>query len=403
MEYGTVVKIYFSGVDSMIFVGIDVAKNSHFASAVNSDGEVILQPFSFSNSAEGFNLLLSKLDLPSIEHYFIGLESTGHYSDNIVSFLFSKGFKIGIINPIQSDALRNSNIRKTKNDKIDTFLIIQCLMLGKYTLFKQSDFDILKLKTLCRFRFDITQSKTRLKTQLTSCIDLIFPELQSFFHGNLHSKSARATLTKFTSPASISKVRVNTLAKVLVSTSRGRYSYDDAVYLKKLAANSIGIDNPATCIQVKSLIKQLDLLDEQITSIDLEIKSIMDYLNSPILTIPGISYTLGSMIISEIGDISKFSNPTKLLAYAGLDPSVRQSGNFNASSTRISKRGSKHLRYAIHTAASIIIFNNDTFYEYYTTKRSKGKSYRNAIGHVSNKLVRVIFKILTENIPFNLS
>lgn len=387
----------------MIYIGIDIAKNSHFASAVNSDGEVIFSPFSFSNSEEGFNLLLSKIKDFSINDCLIGLESTGHYSDNIVSFLYSNGFKIGIINPIQTDSLRNSNIRKTKNDKIDTFLIAQCLMLHKFTLFTETDFNILKLRTLCRFRFDIVQSRSRLKTQLTGCIDLIFPELYAFFNKNLHSKSAYAILCKFTSPKCIANARINSIAKILASASRGRYSFDKATALKQLATKSIGIDNPAMSIQIKFLISQINLLDEQINSIDNEIKLIMDELNSPILTIPGIGYTLGSTILSEIGDISKFSAPKKLLAYAGLDPSVKQSGNFNSSSTKISKRGSKHLRYAIHQAASIIIFNNDTFNEYYTAKREKGKSYRNAIGHVSNKLVRVIFKLLTENTPFNLS
>jgi len=385
----------------MIFVGIDIAKNSHFASAVNSDGEIIFSPFRFSNSNEGFNLLLSKLNAFSTNQYFIGLESTGHYSDNLVAFLYSKGFKIGIINPIQTDSLRNSNIRKTKNDKVDTFLIAQCLMLGKYTLFKQYDFNIIKLKSLCRFRFDIINSRTRLKTQLVGCVDLIFPELYTFFNENLHSNSARAILLNFTSPSVIAKKRIDSISSVLSKASRGRYSYNDAVRLKNIAKSSIGIDNPSICLQVKYLINQISLLDEQIDSIDSDIKDIMDSLDSKILTIPGISYTLGAMIISEIGDISRFSNPTKLLAYAGLDPTTKQSGNFSASCTRISKRGSKHLRYAIHTAASIIIFNNDAFYEYYTTKRQKGKSYRNAIGHVSNKLVRVIFKLLTENISFN--
>lgn len=386
----------------MIYIGIDVAKFSHFASAVNSDGEVLLNPFPFSNSFEGFNLLLSKLNCFHIDDCIIGLESTGHYSDNLVFFLFQKGFKIGIVNPIQSDSLRSSNIRKTKNDKIDTFLIAQCLMLHKYTPFSKTDFNILKLKTLCRFRFDIIQSKTRLKTQMTGCVDLVFPELNSFFK-DLHSKSAHAILIKYTSPRNIAKARTDSIFKVLNNASRGKYSYDDAANLKKLSSSSIAIDNPSMCIQIIYLIKQIDLLDEQIMNIDTDIKKIMDEINSPILTIPGISYTLGAMILSEIGDISKFPNPTKLLAYAGLDPSVKQSGNFNATNTRISKRGSKHLRYAIHTAASIIIWNNDTFYEYYTSKCSKGKPYRNAIGHVSNKLVRVIFKILTENIPFNLS
>jgi len=387
----------------MIYIGIDIAKSSHFASAVNSDGQVVFKPFAFSNSIEGFNLLLSKIQNFQSNQCLIGLESTGHYSDTLVAFLFSKGFNIGIINPIQTDSLRNSNIRKTKNDKIDTFLIAQCLMLGKFTLFQQKNLSMLKLRTLSRFRFDITQSRTRLKTQLTGCVDLVFPELYSFFKGNLHLKSAHAILSKFTSPQCIAKTRIDTITKTLATASRGAYSYDDAVLLKKLASSTIGVDNPAMCTQIQFLIKQIELLDEQISSIDADIKCIMDSLNSPILTIPGISYTLGSTILGEIGDISKFSSPTKLLAYAGLDPSVKQSGCFCATNTKISKRGSKHLRYAITYAASVIIHNNDTFYNYYTTKRNEGKAYRCALGHVSNKLVRVIFKLLTENIPFNLS
>lgn len=387
----------------MIYIGIDIAKFSHFASVVNSDGEILIEPFQFKNSNEGFNLLLSKINVFPLEECLVGLEATGHYSDNIVSFLSGKNFKIGIINPIQSDSLRNSNIRKTKNDKIDTFLICQCLMLHKYTLFSQSTPIISNLKTLCRFRFDITQSKTRLKTQLTGCVDQVFPELHSFFHNNLHSKSATAILMKYTSPACISKARINTLSKVLANASRGKYSYDNAVILKKIAATSIAIDNPAMCMQIRNLIEQINLLDKQVASIDMQIKEIMDTINSPICTIPGIGYNLGSIIISEIGDISKFCSPAKLLAYAGLDPSVKQSGCFCATNTKISKRGSKLLRYAITYASFVIIHNNDTFYNYYTTKRAEGKGHRNALGHVSNKLVRVIFKLLTENIPFNLS
>lgn len=387
----------------MIFIGIDVAKNSHFASAVNSDGSVVVSPFAFSNTKDGFELFLSKFKDFDVSQCLIGLESTGHYSDNLVTFLFSRNYKIGIINPIQTDSLRNSNIRKTKNDKLDTKLIAECLILGKYSLFAKKDAQIVRLRTLCRFRFDVVQSRTRLKTQLTGCVDLVFPELYNFFKGNLHLKSSYAILSTYPLPKDIAKVRIDTLTKKLSSASRGAYSYNEAVRLKNIARDSIGIENNAMAIQVKYLIEQINLLDEQINSLDLEIKSIMDSLNSLILTIPGIGYTLGAMILSEIGNISRFSNPAKLLAFAGLDPTVKQSGNFNATNTRISKRGSKHLRYAISYASAVIIHNNNTFYQYYTSKRQKGKGYRNAIGHVSNKLVRVIFKILTENIPFNLS
>ena len=387
----------------MIFIGIDIAKNTHFASAVNSDGEILVNPFSFENSKKGFDLFLFKFKNIDLDNCLVGLESTGHYGDNLICFLFPKGFKIGIINPIQTNSLRSSNIRKTKNDKIDTFLITKCLQLGNFSLVQEKDISIIKLRTLCRFRFDIIQSQTRLKTQLTTCLDLLFPELDNFFKGNLHLKTSYALLEKYSSPKEISNTRIDTLTKLLTSSSKGHYSYDEAVSLKSIAKDSIGIENPAISIQVKCLINQLALLKEQINSIDKNIKEIMNTLNSKILTIPGISYTLGAIIISEIGDIHRFSNPTKLLAYAGLDPSVRQSGKFNAKTTRISKRGSKHLRYAIQRAASLIIWNNDMFYEYYTTKRSKGKSHNNAVGHVCNKLVRVIFKLLTENIPFNLS
>lgn len=387
----------------MTFIGIDVAKNIHFASAVNSDGEVLVNPFPFENSKKGFDLFLSKFESFDLNNCLVGLESTGHYGDNLICFLFPRGFKIGIINPIQTNSLRNSNIRKTKNDKIDTFLIEKCLQLGNFSLIQEKDISIIKLRTLCRFRFDIIQSQTRLKTQLTTCLDLLFPELDIFFKGNLHLKTSYALIQKYSSPKEISRARIDTLSKLLTTNSRGRYSYDEAVNLKDIAKNSIGVDNPAISIQVKCLINQLALLKEQISSIDKNIKEIMDTLNSNILTIPGISYTLGAIILSEIGDIHRFSNPTKLLAYAGLDPSVRQSGKFNATTTRISKRGSKHLRYAIQRASSLIIWNNNVFYEYYTIKRSKGKSHNNAVGHVCNKLVRVIFKLLTENIPFNLS
>ena len=147
--------------------------------------------------------------------------------------------------------------------------------------------------------------------------------------------------------------------------------------------NSIGVDNPAISIQIKCLIKQLDLLKEQINGIDKNIKEIMDNLNSPILTIPGIGYTLGAIILSEIGDIKRFSNPTKLLAYAGFGSGGSTVWHFNAKTTRISKGGSKHLRYAIHRASFVIVYNNDVFYEYYTTKRSKVKSHTSALGHVA--------------------
>lgn len=385
----------------MVYIGIDIAKYKHFASVVSSDGDVIVKPFPFENSREGFMKLVE--EIANFQDPLIGLESTGHYAENLIYFLFERGYKIGLINPIQTDSLRDSNIRKTKTDKIDTKLIVECLMLRKYSLISHQDIDIIKLKRLSRFRMEMVQQQTRIKTQLTGCLDIVFPELPSFFKGTLHLKTSYALLEKYSSAKSIRSTRIDGLTNLLYNNSKGKYTYDDALRLKELAKSSVGLDNPAIELQIKCLITQLKLYQKQIKDIDLSIMTLMEILNSPILTIPGVRYTLGSMIISEIGDIKRFSNPSKLLAFAGLDPATKQSGNFQADHMKISKRGSTYLRYAIYRVAFLIIYNNETFRNYYLAKRAQGKGHRVALGHVCNKLVRVIFKILTENIPFNLS
>ena len=385
----------------MVYIGIDIAKYSHFASVVSSDGEIIVKPFSFQNSREGFMKLVE--EIKNFQDCLIGLESTGHYAENLIYFLYERNYKIALINPIQTDSLRDSNIRKTKTDKLDTMLIVECLILKKYSLVNFQDINIIKLRRLSRFRMELIQQQTRIKTQLTGCLDIVFPELSRFFKGNLHLNTSYALLEKYSSANSIRSVRIDGLTNLLYNSSKGKYTYDDALILKNLAKNSVGLDNPSIDLQIKCLITQLRLYKKQIKDIDLEIITLMKIINSKIITIPGIGYNLGAMIISEIGDIKRFSNPSKLLAFAGLDPVVKQSGNFQADSMKISKRGSTYLRYAIYRAAFLIIYNNETFHKFYLEKRAQGKSHRVALGHVCNKLVRIIFKILTDNIDFELS
>ena len=385
----------------MVYIGIDIAKFKHFASVVSSDGKVIVKPFSFENSRQGFMKLIEEIE--NFQDCLIGLESTGHYAENLIQFLYERNYSVALINPIQTDSLRDSNIRKTKTDKVDTMLIVQCLMLKKYSLVSSKNIDLIKLRRLSRFRLEMVQQQTRIKTQLTACLDIVFPELAHFFKGNLHLKVSYALLEKYSSAKAIRSARIDGLTNLLFNNSRGKYNYEKALQLKALAKDSIGLDNPAIELQIQCLIKQLRLYQKQISDIDISIMTIMEIINSPILTIPGVGYTLGAMIISEIDDIKRFSNPSKLLAFAGLDPVVKQSGNFQSDSLKISKRGSTYLRYAIYRVAFLIIYNNETFHNYYIEKRAQGKNHRVALGHVCNKLVRIIFKILTDDIPFNLS
>ena len=386
----------------MIFVGIDIAKNTHWASAMNSDGEILLEPFSFQNNNEGFQKFISKLSNFDKQKMLIGLESTAHYGENIISYLFSLDYKIGVINPIQTSNLRKSNIRKTKNDKVDTFIIIKSLTLNNYNLVTTRDINNIKLKGLSRSRHNLIVMRSRSKIQLASFIDQLFPELNKFFKGNLHLNVSYQLLKEYSSPKDISSLHLTKLSNILHDNSHGRYNKEDAIRLRELAKNSVGIDNPTLSLQIKQAILQIELYTEQIEEVEKLSKQILDEMKSKILTIPGMSYNQATAIHGFIGDINRFNKSCQLLAYAGLDPSVYQSGNFEARSTRMSKRGNSLLRYNLVYAAHNLVLHNKTFKEYYDLTRSQGKSHYCALGHCAHKLVRIIFKMLKSNVDFDL-
>lgn len=386
----------------MFYVGIDIAKNTHWASIMSSDGEIIQEPFSFTNDNSGFQKFISKLESLDKTKILIGLESTAHYGENIISYLFNLDYKIGLINPIQTANLRKSNIRKTKNDKVDTYIIIKALTLGNYSLISTRDINNLKLKGLCRSRRNLVTMRSKAKIQLVSYMDQIFPELAMFFKRNLHLNVSYQLLKEYSSPNDIKNIHLTKLTNILHDNSHGRYNRDDAIRLRELAKTSVCIDNPSLSLQVKHAILQIELYDEQIAEIESLYKQILDEMNTPILSIPGMSYNQAAVIIGCIGDINRFEHSCQLLAYAGLDPSVIQSGNFQARSTKMSKRGSGMFRYSLVYSAHNVVKNNETFKNYYELKRSQGKSHYCALGHVAHKLVRIIFKMLKDNIVFNL-
>ena len=386
----------------MIYVGIDIAKNTHWASAMNSDGEILLEPFSFQNNNEGFQKFISKLSSFDKQKMLIGLESTAHYGENIISYLFNLDYKIGIINPIQTSNLRKSNIRKTKNDKVDTFIIIKSLTLNNYNLVTTRDINNIKLKGLSRSRHNLIVMRSRSKIQLASFIDQLFPELNKFFKGNLHLNVSYQLLKEYSSPKDISSLHLTKLSNILHDNSHGRYNKQDAIRLRELAKNSVGIDNPTLSLQIKQAILQIELYTEQIEEVEKLSKQILDEMDSKLLTIPGMSYNQATVIHGFIGDINRFNKSCQLLAYAGLDPSIYQSGNFEARSTRMSKRGNSLLRYNLVYAAHNLVLHNRTFKEYYDLKRSQGKTHYCALGHCAHKLVRIIFKMLKSNVDFNL-
>ena len=380
----------------MIFVGIDVAKNKHDCFISNSDGEVLFDVFTITNNRAGFDDLYQKIK--SVSNDFakikVGLEATGHYSYNILGYLFDKGLTTYLINPLHTNLYRKSlSLRKTKTDKVDARTIAMMLMsdvdLKSYsdTLYHNED-----LKSLTRYRFDKVQERAKLKTSVTRLVTILFPELEKLVP-TIHISSVYALLSAFPSANAIANVHLTKLTHLLLQASKGRYTKDTAIAFKEAAKSSIGSTMPAKSLELKHTIKLIQELDAEISEIESEIKSIMDKINSPILSIPGISYRMGAMIVAEIGDFSRFDSPDKILAYAGLSPSTYQSGQLQSSHSKMEKRGSRYLRYALFNATKFVCNWDSTFGEYLAKKRAEGKHYNVAISHAAKKLVRVIYHL----------
>lgn len=386
----------------MIYVGVDIAKSCHVAVGIDEMGVIHINSFSFPNDMAGFSRLLNALESFEKSQLLIGLESTAHYGEAFIQFFFSKGFRVAIVNPLQTSAIRKTEIRRTKNDRIDAAVIARTLMLGLFSPVQARDIAYLKLRSLSMARRNLVTLRSRSKIQLAAYADQLFPELAAFFKGNLHINTAYVLLLKHSSPGEIRNLHLTYLANLLDKSSRGRYGKDKAIALKELASRSIGVDNPILSMQVKMAIEQITLFDQQIEQVEAEMASIHNELNSVILSVPGISHVAAAAILGVLGDFSRFDSPHKIIAFAGLDPVVHQSGNFTAKSTRMSKRGSSLLRCALILTAHNVVRNNPTFAEYYSQKIAQGKSHYNALGHTAGKLIRVLFKMQKENICFNL-
>lgn len=388
----------------MLFIGIDVAKSKHDCCIINSDGVIITDSLRIPNSKEGFELLyntiISALNSSAISNAKIGLESTGHYSTNITNFLYSKGFSITVLNPLVTNAFRKAGtLRKTKTDKCDAKVIATMLFSDESKSYSPSSYQIQELKSLTRHRYRMIGYQSKLKLSVTRLIDIIFPELPDFVW-SIHQASSYQLLLDLPSPEAIANCHLTHLTSLISKSSRGKYGREKAVQLRQLAANSIGSSNRSLTFELQQTIRLIQSVQAEIDELDKQIKLVVNELNTPLLTIPGIGYTIAAIILAEIGDINNFSSPAKLLAFAGMEPSTYQSGKYNASKTPMVKRGSAYLCWAIMQASRLVSMRDATFATYMAKKRAEGKHFNIAQSHVGKKLIRVIYSLLKNNTAF---
>ncbi|MEC1177273.1 IS110 family transposase [Metasolibacillus meyeri] len=392
----------------MFYLGIDIGKRTHVASLMNQEGKVVLKGFSFPNSAEGGQRLLDKLQTfsSSSQDFLVGMEATGHYWLSLFSFLDNNDFVLHVLNPIQTDGWRKSTeIRKRKNDTIDSILIADLIRYGSFTGTALANEQLFSLRQLTRYRAYLVGTASDFKRKIIAVLDQVFPEYDTLFSKvGIFGKASQAVLLEFSSPDAINEISADTLAKVLRMASRNRLGQAKAEAIKRAAIHSFGVKfaQKAFTFQLRSMIEQLKFLEAQIQETEAEITHIMGTLDSVIETVPGIGTVNGATILSEIGDIHKFSTPAKLVAYAGLDASVTQSGQFEATHNVMSKRGSPYLRKALFTSALIASQHDPVLRTFYEKKRAEGKHHLTAVGAVARKLCSILHAILKKNEPYEI-
>ena len=384
----------------MIYVGIDVAKDKHDCFITNSDGEVLFNVFTIANNLDGFNDLCQKIAsvMEDVTKVKVGLEATGHYSYNLLGYLIDKGLPTYVINPLHTNLYRKSlSLRQTKTDKVDARTIASMLMSDvNLKSYSDTSYHNEELKSLTRYRFDKVKQRAKLKSSVSRLVCILFPELEKLVP-TLHMTSVYAMLSEFPGAKQVANAHLTRFTNLLSKVSKGRYGKETAIAFRNAARTSIGSNMPAKSLELKHTIKLIQELTSEIDEIENEIKLIMDEINSPILSIPGINYRMGAMIIAEIGDFNRFDSPDKILAYAGFSPSTYQSGQLDGAYSHMEKRGSRYLRYALYNAAKYVCNWDPTFAEYLAKKRAEGKHYNVAISHAVKKLIRVIYHLEKTN------
>ena len=385
----------------MLFVGIDIAKRNHEASVIAQDGRVVRKAMRFANSQAGYNKFMDMVRSLK-EPVVFGMEATGHYWLTLYTHLRNDGFTVHVINPIQSDALRGMYIRKTKTDSVDSVIIADIIRFGRYCETSVEPGDLQAMRELCRQRFYIIDMASDLKRKVIALLDQVFPEYEKLFSDTV-GVSSMELLSQYTTPEEMLSVSSQQLAEILEKASRGRLGAEKAVEIQNAAKNSFGIVM-ASCsfsLIIRQYIEQIRSLESSVDIFDTEIARLLSGFDTQLTTITGVGSTLAAVILSEIGgDIRRFSSPAKLAAYAGVDPTVKQSGDFSGTRMKVSKRGSPYLRRAIWLASTVAAFKDPAIHALYERKRAEGKDHMTVIGHICRKMISIIFAVLRDNTPY---
>ena len=373
-------------------LSIDVAKGKSVAAAFSAYHSIVRKPFTFSHTPQGVSALLPLLD--ELEHMtnqrpYVVLEATGNYSKPLVSYFTSMGYPVVVLNPLLTHQLKKKATRKVKTDPIDALRIAQTFYLeNSYRISLYGD----------------------VQRHFRSVLDLLFPGYERIFH-NICNPTSLELLSQYPTPKDVLEADQDHMLSILLHNRRGRIWNESKLALINTIAHESFPDSEATVSHQIAIRNYISLLRTYRVTID-DIKQHMLQLVSSrpehalLLSIPGVGPLTPATIQSEIGDIKRFPSVKQLTAFAGLDSSVYESGTFMSNKNHISKRGSSYLRTALYQATVASISKqvngprNEILSSYYQLKRAQGKPPKVAIVATSNKLLRIIYGVLSSQIPF---
>ena len=384
----------------MYTCGIDVGKRQHVAIVLGPDGETAVSDWVVQNNRDGFDELVRRL-LPFKGGLLVGLEATGHYWLSVYETLSRNGFEVIVLNPMQIHAFRKTGIRKRKTDRLDASWIADFVRVARVTSRPANVPALQQLKELSRFRHHLTQQIGDLKRKIISVLDRVFPEYETLF-SDVFLASSRKLLAEAVTPDDFIDLDLGELAELLRSASRGRFGLSQAEALQSAARRSVGVSflTDAVHVEMTCMLAQIDLLEQQQAEVDRVLEQLMAQIPQHITSITGIGPVTGASILAEIGDVRRFDASDKLVAYAGIDATVFQTGQFKGDQAHMSKRGSPYLRNALWQAATSAIRRDPEIQAYYAKKRAEGKHHNVVMGAVCNKLLNRIYIILKENRPY---
>lgn len=385
------------------YLGIDVGKFEHQATLLNERKEMMGQSIRFKNNLDSFQELLRRIkkDLPENAEIKAGMESTGHYWINVNNFLKDNGVKsIQIINPIETQKISQTRIRKVKNDKVDSLAIAKLIAQSQKAGTPAENAGLLKLKRLTRFCDKFKRQEKFIKREIVNLLEVICPEFEGLFH-NIFLKTPLAILAEYGDLRAFESIDNQEFCEFLQRHSRGRIGKDKAGLILKTINCSVGQGNwdDFSALQIKMLLDNLKLIQKQVAELKKEIEKFSDQFENKkyVDLVTGVSSFSAAVYLAELGDIERFQNKHQLTAFAGLDASVFESGAYKRKQgNRISKRGSKYLRKQLYYAAKTAVIFDPELKKFYEKKKLEGKHYNVIMIAVARKILMRIYTVLKQ-------